>query len=194
MTNEDEKILIKKYLQESDEKSLEFLIQAYLKPIYGFVFRYAGNPDDAEEITQETFVKVWRHLKKFDHNKSFKTWLFSIAKNTALDFVKRKKTIPFSAFDQEGEDGENLLAETLADPAPLPLEILEQEGIAQMLESATSRLSPKYQMILFLHYQGHFTFQEISEILDEPIDTIKSRHRRALIILRKLLDAPKHAS
>lgn len=169
-----------------DEKSLESLVRAYLKPIYNFVYRYIGGADDAEEITQEVFVKVWRHLGKFDQSKSFKIWLFSIAKNTALDFLKKKKAVPFS--ELAVQEGENALAESLAAPAPLPQEILEKQDLAQRLNRALETLASKYRPVLFLRYNDHFTFREIAETLGEPLQTVKSRHRRALILLRKLLE------
>lgn len=184
MLNYTDKQLIINYLA-GDEKSLEVLIKRYLKPIYSFVYRYVGSEQEAEDITQEVFVKVWRNLKKFDQNKKFKTWIFSIAKNTSIDCLKKKKTISFSNF--ENEEGENVLIETLADPAPLPNEIFERASIAEMLNSVMQQLSPKYRMVLFLRYNDHFNFREIAEALDEPINTIKSRHRRALILLKKLL-------
>jgi RNA polymerase sigma-70 factor (ECF subfamily) len=182
--NRSDQQLVSSYLS-GDEKSLEVLFGRYLKPIYSFTYRYIGGGQDAEDVTQEAFVKAWRNLKKFDQQKSFKTWIFSIAKNTALDFLKKKKAIPFSEF--ENEDGENALTETLADSSPLPQELLEKADIVKILNAAIEKLSPKYRMVLFLHYNDHFTFREIAEILGESIDTIKSRHRRVLTMLRKLL-------
>ena len=176
--------LIADYLK-GDEESLEILIKRYLKPIYSFVYRYTGSGQDAEDITQEVFVKVWRNLKKFDQQRSFKTWIFAIAKNTSIDLLKKKKAIPFSEF--ENEAGENMITETLADPSPLPHELLEKAGMAQMLTSAMDTLSPKYRMVLFLRYNDHFNFREIAESLGEPLNTIKSRHRRALVNLKDLL-------
>ena len=176
--------LIADYLG-GDEKSLEVLFGRYLKPIYSFTYRYVGGGQDAEDVAQEVFVKVWRNLKKFDQQKSFKTWVFSIAKNTAIDFLKKKKAIPFSEF--ENDEGENMITETLADPSPLPSELLEKAGMAQVLNAAMDKLSPKYRMVLFLRYNDHFNFREIAESLDEPLHTITSRHRRALIKLKELL-------
>lgn len=92
-----DEILIKKYLQ-GDEKSLEILIQRYLKPIYSFIYRFIGNKQDAEDVTQEVFVKAWRNFKKFDQEKKFKTWIFSIAKNTAIDFLKKRRQFRFLSF------------------------------------------------------------------------------------------------
>ena len=178
--------LVTNYLKvKGDEKSFEILIKRYLKPIYSFVYRYVGSGEEAEDITQEVFVKMWRNLKRFNKNKSFKTWIFQIAKNTSLDFLKKKKVIPFSDF--ENEEGENKLIETLVDPGPLPDEIFEIVDIAEKLNAAINQLAPQYRLVLFLRYNDHFTFREIAEILGESIDTIKTRHRRGITILRKLL-------
>ncbi len=160
----DEQLIID-YLK-GDTESLEILIKRYLKPIYSFTFRFVGNSQEVEDITQEVFVKVWRNLKKFDKNKKFKTWIFTIAKNTCLDWQKKKKTLSL------------YFAETLRDPSPI-----FNEPLDRILE----RLSPKYRMVLFLRYNDHFTFREIAETLGESIDTIKTRHRRGIAILRKLL-------
>lgn len=177
--------LIKKYLKKGDERSLEFLVKKYLKPIFNFSCRFSLSAQEAEDITQETFVKAWKNLKKFDPEKNFKTWLFSIAKNTAIDFLRRKRTIPFSNF--EDEKGENALTQNLADPAPLPPEIFDQKDLSQKLATATKKLKEKYRLVLLLHYTEHFNFREIAEILQEPLDTVKSRHRRGLIALKEIL-------
>jgi len=183
MNHSDEQLVID-YLA-GNEESFEILIKSYLKPICNFVYRYLNNGQEAEDITQEVFVKVWRNLKKFDQSKSFKTWIFSIAKNTSIDWLKKKKTIPLSNF--KNKEGEDLFIETLADPAPLPNEIFERVNIANMLNAAINQLSLKYRIVLLLRYNDHFNFREIAETLNEPLNTIKSRHRRALVLLKKLL-------
>lgn len=166
MLEENDEQLIINYLK-GDEKSLEVLIRRYLKPIYSFVYRYVGSPSDVEDITQEVFIRVWRNLKKFDQKKSFKTWIFSIAKNASIDFLKKKKSIPFSEFDN--------VPNLISSPPELSLNFILE------------KLSVKYRMVLFLRYNDHFTFREIAEISGESIDTIKTRHRRGIAILRKLL-------
>ena len=185
-----------------DEESFRVLVRAYLKPIYSFVYRYVGSMQDAEDVTQEVFVKVWKNLDNFDKQRSFKTWIFTIAKNTSIDFLKKsrsasggRKIVPFSQFstrDRFAFGGENVgekifFEETLTDPAPLPDELMERASVAQILSSAMEKLSPQYRMVLFLRYNDHFTFREIAQSLEEPLHTVKSRHRRALIILKKLL-------
>jgi len=184
MTNISDEVLIKNYFA-GDEKALEALIERYLKPIYSFIYRYLGDVSEAEDATQETFIKAWRNLKKFNQEKNFKIWLFQIAKNTALDYLKKKKAIPFSEF--ENEKGENIIVETLTDNSPLPAELFDKKQTAQMLNAAMEKLPPQYRMVLFLRYNDHFTFQEIADIFGEPLNTVKSRHRRAILLLKKLL-------
>lgn len=184
MKSHSDKQLISDYLA-GDAKSFEILVKEYLKPIYSFACRYVGNAQDAEDIAQDVFVKVWRNIKKFDLNRSFKTWIFSIAKNSCIDSLRKKKSIPFSRF--ENEKGENVLVEKIADSRPLIDEILKRADITKTLNLVMERLTPDYRMLLFLRYNDHFTFKEISESLGESINTVKSRHRRALIRLKKLL-------
>ncbi len=175
--------LIESYL-EGNKKSLEILIGRYLKQIYNFVARYSGDPAEANDLTQETFIKVWKNLQKFDLDRNFKTWLFTIARNTSLDRIRKKKALPFSALEEEREDFLNQFEseEKLAD------ELFDQELKRETVLKAVATLSPIYQSVIMLRYGENFSFTEIAAILKEPIDTVKSRYRRALIQLRQLLE------
>lgn len=179
--------LIAAYL-DGKRQSLDVLVARYFKQIYGFAVRWVDSAEDAEDITQETFVKAWRHLKRFDTERNFKTWLFAIARNTARDFVKKKKAAPFSAF--ETDEGENILLETLADSAPLPDEMLERKDMGAMIKKMLKDLSPKQRHGLALRFDDDLTFRAIADILAEPLHTVKSRNRRALAMLRKILPRP----
>lgn len=176
--------LIDQYLK-GDEKSLESLIERYIRPIYNFAYRYVGNVPDAEDITQKVFIKLWRNAKKFDRKRNFKTWIFSIAKNASIDQLKKKKEVPFSDFDSDS--GSNVIIDTVADLTPLPSELYEKTDNVRKIQQLLEKLSPKYRLVLFLRYNDHFTFREIAESLNEPLHTIKSRHRRAIIILKAKL-------
>jgi len=184
MTAEPDVQLISRYLG-GDVAALETLVTRHLRPVYAYVFRQVGNVQDAEDITQEVFVRVWKNLKKFDSQKSFLPWVFRIARNASVDFLRRKKTVPFCAF--ENEAGENVLVETLADPAPLPAELFDQHNLTQRLATAIAGLPSAHREVLFLHYNDHFSFQEIAELTGEGINTVKSRHYRAVVALRKRL-------
>ncbi len=184
MERSDQQLLDSYLKGEGNENQLETLIKRYLKPIYSFAYRFIGDRQEAEDITQETFVKVWKNLKKFDRKKKFKTWIFAIAKNTCLDWQKKKRTIPLSVLDNKAGFP---FAEAIKDPVLLPSELLERKDIAVTLNKALESLSPKYRLVLLLRYNDHFTFREIAEVLGEPLHTVKSRHRRALTQLKKLL-------
>ena len=181
---EEESKLIAAYLS-GDEKSLEVLINGYLKPVYSFVYRRVSNAAEAEDITQEIFVKVWRNLSRFDRSKSFKSWLFTIAKNTLVDFYRKRRDIPFVEF--ENEDGENALFEKLIDANAFSIGKLETAESGAELRSAIGKLPPADQQIVNLKYQKEFTFEEISRKLGRSINTVKSQYRRALIKLKNIL-------
>jgi RNA polymerase sigma-70 factor (ECF subfamily) len=176
--------LISEYLA-GNEQALRSLIGRYLKPIYNFVYRYTASVDDAGDITQDVFVNAWRNIRKFDRSRKFKPWIFTIAKNSALNWLKRKRPASFSEF--EDEKGENLLTNFIEDTSPLPDELFARADLARKLSVVLGKLKPDYRLVLLLHYQNNFTFREISELLGEPLDTVKSKHRRALVMLRRLL-------
>ena len=155
-----------------DEKALEALFRRYFRQIYAFIYKYAGGAKDAEDITQKTFLKAWRNLKKFDTNKSFKTWLFAIAKNMAIDFLRKKKDVLLSE------------AETLINPALSPMALSEKTEKFHNLVLAVGKLPQKYSEIISLRYNSGFSFAEIARFLGEKLNTIKSRHRRGILMLK----------
>ncbi len=167
------------------ESALTILINRHLRAVYNFVYRLTYNKENTEDIVQETFFKVWKNLKKFRVGENFKTWLFTIARNSTIDFLRKKKEYVFSDF--ENTEGGNHLADSLTDPEPLPDALVEQLEKTKMLEELLSKLSLLYREVLMLRYNEDLTFEEISKVLGKPLDTVKSQHRRALIELRKLI-------
>jgi RNA polymerase sigma-70 factor (ECF subfamily) len=168
-----------------DNDALHELVNRHLEAIYVFCLRYTGSPDDAQDAAQETFVKAWRKLKSFDRKKNFRTWLFAIAKNSATDIMRKRRSVPLSKFDTAEED--NVLVDTLADTEPLPDEVFAEAGRATNAREALAQLSPRDQTILSLRYEEEESFENIARILKMPANTVRSLHRRALITLRKLL-------
>ncbi len=173
-----DKVLIQQYLK-GDEKSLEILIGKYLKPIYSLTYRNIGNAVQAEDVTQEVFIKVWKNLKKFDQNKNFKPWIFQIAKNTSIDYLRKKKSIPFSRF--ENEKGQNILSENLV---AAPVNLIENLSDKRVLAGAAQNLNDKEQKIISLRHNDGLSFKEIADVFEESINTVKSRYRRALANMR----------
>lgn len=181
--NQDDKQLIADYLN-GDDSAFEALLNKYLKPIYNFLYQLTNNVPQTEDLTQETFIKAWKNIRKFDQSKSFKTWLFTIAKNTAFDYLKKKKTIPFSFF--EDSDGNNKLEE-ISEESILVDELMEKKDLAENLEAKLKRIPEQYGIILKLRYKEDFSLGEIAEILGKPYNTIKVYHQRALARLKKAL-------
>ena len=177
-TLEDEN-LIEQYLK-GDKKSFEVLVAKYLKPIYSFTYKNVGNFAEAEDITQEVFIKVWENIKKFDQKKSFKPWIFHIAKNTSIDFLRKKKAIPFSRF--ENEKGQNSLMENIS---AKPMNLIENFSDKRILATAMENLTDKEQKIINLRHTDGMSFKEIAEVFQVSINTVKSKYRRTLEILRK---------
>lgn len=178
MVNQDKK-LIQQYLK-GDEKALELLVEKYSRPIYSFVYKNTGSAVDAQDITQEIFLKVWKNIKKFDQKKSFKPWLFQIAKNASIDFLRKRKTIPFSRF--ENENGQNMLVDSIeSNPVNLIGTLSDQRTLAMAMQT----LSQKEQKIITLRHSYGLSFKEIAETFEESINTVKSRYRRTLDALRK---------
>jgi len=171
---------------KGDGDSFAALVDRHMSMVYKFTYRYVGNVDATNDIVQDVFIKVWKNIKKFDPEKNFKTWLLTIAKNTALDSIKKKKAILFSAIEEGETDLDAFLAPYVESP-DLPDELFEKKQTKADLERMLQGLSPSYRSVLLLRYTEHLKFREIADMLQEPIDTIKSKHRRALIQLRKML-------
>ena len=176
--------LIADYLN-GDEKSFEILMNRHMKAVYNFVYRLSPKNVDVDDIVSETFYKVWKNLKKFHSGEKFTTWLFTIARNTTYDILRKKRALTFSDFDNE--DGGNFLTDTLTDTELLPPEIFEQSENKKIVENLLESIPPMYREVLLLRYVNEFTFEDIGIILKKPLHTVKSQHRRAIILLRKTL-------
>ncbi|OGN28160.1 MAG: hypothetical protein A3A33_02285 [Candidatus Yanofskybacteria bacterium RIFCSPLOWO2_01_FULL_49_25] len=179
--------LIAAYLKKGDEQSLEELVRRYLPLVYGFVRNYTGNDDCAADIAQETFVKAWRNLKKFDRSKSFKTWIFTIAKNTAIDWLKKKRDVSFSSLEADRTEEDQAFIDRIHDSQPSPAELTARGMEQRRLSLAMAQLPVAYNSVLNLRHYSELTFREIGIRLKQPLNTVKSRYRRGLALLKKLL-------
>ena len=169
--------LVEAYLK-GDREALNILINRYLTPIFNYALRWVKDRAGADDLSQEVFVKVWRKIKKFDSRYRFKNWLYTIAKNTSLDYLKKNKAISFSELNLTDD---NLLFENFIKEAGLsPQAELETAQNTDRVNAAVDKLPKKYRETVKLYYQSGYKFREIAEILQESIETIKSRNRRAL--------------
>ena len=175
--------LIQRY-RNGEGDAFDLLVGRYVDPIYSFVRRLSAA--DAEDISQETFVKAWKMLDRYKMTGTFKAWIFAIARNTAIDKLRKKKSQVFSDF--EADDGSNALVDTLSDPETLPANLIKKAEDKGLLESGLATLPLEDREILTLHYSEEMTFDAIGELLKKPLNTVKSRHRRALLKLRDYLE------
>jgi RNA polymerase sigma-70 factor (ECF subfamily) len=183
MNTESDEKLAALYLA-GQESALEYLLQKYLTPLYNFTAQFVGYGTEAEDVVQETFIKAWKNLKRFDQRQKFKPWLYRIARNTAIDFLRQRKAVlSIEDFDNEDKTGGNYFV----DPKPLPLAHVSSLETKKALLAIINTLPHKYATVVTLYYLEDFSLLEIAEILSESVDTVKSKHRRALIRIRNLL-------
>jgi RNA polymerase sigma-70 factor, ECF subfamily len=184
--SETDSALVASFLR-GDGESFAALVDRHMPMVYKFAYRYTGNADATNDIVQDVFIKVWKNIKKFDQQKNFKTWLLTITKNTALDAIKRKKAVLFSAIEDDGENDLGAFLAPYVENPDLPDRLIDRKYAKEELDRALGTLTPSYRSVLMLRYADDMKFREIAAALQEPIDTIKSKHRRALIALRKAL-------
>ncbi len=188
-THAEDVALIEEY-RSGDEAAFKKLLDKHLGSVYAFVFQLIRDRASAEDVAQETFIKAWRHLGRYDTNRPFRTWLFAIAKNAAYDWLKKKRSIPFSAFADDTEGGKPF--ENIPDTEPLPVEFLMRADAAAQLDRVIGQLSEKYRSLIALVYQEGFSLHEAADVLGESYNTVKSRHQRGIAELRKRLkNAPE---
>ncbi len=174
-----------KQAQKGDIEAFNVLIKRHTNHIYNFVRQYSPHTEDAEDTTQDTFLKAWKHLSRFKTEKKFLTWLFTIARNTAIDRTKKQRSISFSRM--ETPDDDLSFSETLPDLQPLPPELFEHRELAHELKDALLQIHPDHRTTLLMHYQEDMTFEEIAVIMKKPMNTVKSWHRRALSKVKNIL-------
>ena len=148
---------------DGDASAFSVLVERYNRDVYGFVFFMTKDKSDAEDVTQEAFVKVWKNLKKFKPDQRFKSWLMTIARNTTIDYIRKRRHAVFSDFDDE--EGSNAIVETLADDERLADEIASLAESAKQTAEAVKKLPDIYRSVLALRYEAGLSFEEISKIL-----------------------------
>jgi RNA polymerase sigma factor (sigma-70 family) len=160
---------------QGNKQAYGHLIHKYKDKVYAIVFRMVQQPQDAQDITQECFIKAYRYLHSFDSSRKFSSWLYRIAINHCLD-VKNTK---------QKKEGQNVNIEDVHLPATeTPEHIYLKRESASELRHLIDKLPEMYRMILLLRYIHDLTYQEISDLLDIPLHTVQVRLHRAKQKLR----------
>lgn len=182
----DNEKLLENY-EKGEESFLKYVIDTYSKNLYNFIRRFGFNNEEAEDILQNVFIKVWKYIDNFDEEKaSFKTWIFTITKNSIYDALRKKKNskITFS-LDNKNDEGNT---EETEDISADILKILERDTNKNILLKSIDTLSEEEKTIFILHFEEGLTFNEIGDIFNVSLNTIKSKYRRSLIKLKGALE------
>lgn len=172
--------------QSGDEGAFEQLLLAHQKSVYNLCLRMAGNPDDALDLSQEAFIRAWRALGQYQFDAAFSTWLFRLTSNVCIDFLrkqKRQQHMSLTATDED-ESGEEF---AVPDPAPGPEEQAVHNERRQAVAQAMAALPGDYRAVMQLRAVEALSYEQIAEILDIKVGTVKSRLARARAQLRKIL-------
>jgi len=182
-------MLVKRAI-DGDQRSYAELMDRYRDAIYFMLLKMVNNPSDAEDLTIEAFGKAFKNIEQYAPNYAFSTWLFKIATNNCIDFIRKKKANLIS-LDQESEDHDspsNNIQATLLDPE----ESLINDQKVKMMRSVVNKLKPRYRKLIELRYFKEFSYEEISEELELPIGTVKAQLFRARELLFQILKHVQH--
>jgi RNA polymerase sigma-70 factor (ECF subfamily) len=168
--------LVRATLAGSQEAFRELVVR-FERPVFGLIVRMVGDPETAEDLAQEVFVKAYRALGSYDPSRKLASWLFKIAHNATIDHLRR--SAPESVPLEGDEEGRGLLA-TLTDPAAeSPAAAAERRDMARALERAIRGLRPDYREAVVLRYVEGLSYEDIAETLAQPLGTVKTNLHRA---------------
>ncbi len=178
----EDKALVQQALEGSEDAITE-LVRRFQRPVYTLILRMVHDPGLAEDLAQEAFVNAFRHLGRFDPERRFASWLFKIAHNRTLDYLRRKRLDTVSL---EGPDGTPGPIARVADSHQLSPDQEHLRGeIMQAFEAGLKTLRPEYREVIVLRFQQALSYREIAEVVGLPLATVKTHIHRA----RKLMAA-----
>jgi RNA polymerase sigma-70 factor (ECF subfamily) len=168
-----------------DVEAFGRLVDLYQNRVYGFVKRMVANPNEAEDITQEVFIRAFQSFGRFDARSSVRTWLFRIAHNLCIDRARKVERTPTHQSLVDPEDG----AETIdvADDRWQPEQMVLDAELVEIVEQSIREMSEKLRSVLLLHDREDLSYEEIAQLLEVPVGTVKSRLFLARSHLQKAL-------
>ena len=185
MSNQEELLLEKS--KAGDVEAFEKLIEIYQKKIFNLAYRMIGNFDDANDLAQETFIRVFRSIASFKGQSAFSTWIYRITTNVCLDELRKRKNKKEMSLDAEIqlEDGE--MKRQIMSDDPLPDEVAERDEIRSIVSGAIDSLPEDQRLVITLRDIQGLSYDEIADVLDCPSGTVKSRINRARQALKNVL-------
>lgn len=184
--SENEKYLLG-LSQKGDIEAFEMLMEKYQKKVFNIALKLLGNHDDANEVTQEVFIRIFKSMGSFKGESQISTWIYRIATNACLDELRKRKNKWIMSLDEEyhKENGDYIIQ--VEDDKPTPDVLLEQKTLKSAVNNAIAKLSEKYKLIIVLRDIQGFSYEEISDIVKTPVGTVKSRINRARLQLKEIL-------
>jgi RNA polymerase sigma-70 factor, ECF subfamily len=185
-----ERLLIQR-CQNGERDAFDLLFRQYEKRVYNLAYRLSGHYDEANDISVDAFLRVYQAIRLFRGDANFSTWLYRIVTNVYLDRRKRLKNKQHLSLEEYIELEENSVARQVEDPSPTPAVVMESVERNELLQKAIGEL-PDYQraMIVLYHKEG-LAYEEIADVMQLPIGTVKSRLNRARLVLREKLEPIK---
>lgn len=174
--------------QQGDEDAFAQLLDDHQGKVYGLILRLTGSPEDAMELTQETFFNAWRGLPSFHQDSKFSTWLYRLATNVTIDFLrkeKRRRSLSVSSLSVEDDDDLRVL--DVPDHRFTPQSETERRELQEAVHQGLSKLSNEHRQVLVLRELNGLSYSEIAQVLNIEEGTVKSRISRARLALRKIL-------
>ncbi len=179
--------LIDRATQENDEQAFADLMQRYKKPVYHMILKMVRNVDDAEDLTIEAFAKAFKNLKKFKKDYTFSTWLFRIATNNAIDFIRKKRLETMSLDTSFRDDSGEAVTIDVEDNKLNPMEETIKSQKIELIRIFVDKLPPKYQRLVKLRYFKELSYDEIAKELEAPLGTVKAQLHRARELMYDLV-------
>lgn len=175
---------------EGDQKAYAELLGRYRDAIYFMLLKMVTNASDAEDLTIEAFGKAFKNINQYTPNYAFSTWLFKIATNNCIDFIRKKKLNNIS-IDHNSVNEDSAPMTIPADTLDPEENLISQQKVV-LLRSVVSKLKPRYRKLIELRYFHEFSYEEISEELELPIGTVKAQLFRARELLYNILKNSSH--
>ncbi|PTB89483.1 RNA polymerase subunit sigma-24, partial [Marivirga lumbricoides] len=164
------------------------LMKRYKKPVYHMVLKMVRNVDDAEDLTIEAFSKAFKSLHRFKKDYTFSTWLFRIATNNAIDFIRKKKLRTISIHSSYTDDNGDAVGIDIEDRNLTPQDSAIKDQRIQLMRMFVDKLPSKYQRLVKLRYFQELSYEEIATELDSPLGTIKAQLHRSRELMRELIE------
>lgn len=168
------------------QKAFAELMGRYRDAIYFMLLKMVNNQSDAEDLTIEAFGKAFKNIEQYTPSFAFSTWLFKIATNNCIDFIRKKRAATIS-LDQSPDDTENGPTMDLESGSPDPEEFMINKQKIKLMREVVSKLKPRYRTLIELRYFNEYSYEEIAEELNLPIGTVKAQLFRARELLFNIL-------